>query len=188
MRMMYGARLGAVALALGLAACAGDGSSTTAAAVTGGSWQDFRVPGGDFAVSLPEAPKPGRDTTARDGSVNKSYYVEESRCVYMVGYSSSPAKGASLDGWLDATRDALAARLAGKLRGQRRFALGDSRAVEFVLDIPRTSTTDGYTIKGRIYVRHAGGGKDMLYQTLVTGKPGVDKAAETTRFLDSFRF
>jgi hypothetical protein len=182
-------RLAAAALLLGLTACA-DGSSTTAAAAAGtsDSWQDFRVPGGDFAVALPEAPKPGRDTTAKDGSVNKSYYVEESRCVYMVGYSSSPANGASLDGWLDATRDALAARLGGKLRGQRRFALGDSRAVEFVLDVPRTSTTDGYTIKGRIYVRHSGGGKDLLYQTLVTGKPGIDKAADTTRFLDSFRF
>src|SRR5947209_3871703 len=82
----------------------------------------------------------------------------------------------------------LSARLGGKLRSQRRFALGDSQAVEFVLDVPRTTTTEGYTIKGRIYVRHAGGGKDTLYQTLVTGKPGVDKAADTTRFLESFRF
>ena len=181
-------RLAAAAWLLGLAACADGSSSATTAAATGDSWRDFRVPGGDFAVSLPAAPKPGRDTTAKDGSVNKSYYVEEGRCVYMVGYSSSPATGASLDGWLDTTRNALPARLGGKLRGERRFALGDSHAVEFVLDVPRTGTTDGYTIKGRIYVRHAGGGKDMLYQTLVTGKPGIDKAADTTRFLDSFRF
>jgi hypothetical protein len=184
-------RLAAAALLLGLAACAGDGGTTVAAssaAATGASWQDFRVPGGDFAVSLPEAPKPGRDTTAKDGSVNKSYYLEESTCVYMVGYASSPAKGTSLDGWLDVTRDALPVKLGGKLRAQRRFTLGDSEAVEFVLDVPRNSTTDGYTIKGRIYVRHAGGGKDVLYQTLVTGKPGIDKAADTTRFLESFRF
>jgi hypothetical protein len=177
-------RLAAAALLLGLTGCAGSGT----AAVTGDSWQDFRPPGGDFAVSLPEAPKPGRDTTAKDGSVNKSYYVEESRCVYMVGYSSSVARGASLNSWLDATRDTLAAKLGGKLHGERRFALGDSSAVEFVLDVPRSSATDGYTIKGRIYVRHVAGGKNMLYQTLVTGKPGIDKAVETTRFLDSFRF
>ena len=176
-------RLAALALLLGLTACAG-GMATAA----GGSWQDFRVPGGDFSVALPEAPKPGRDTTAKDGSVNKSYYVEADRCVYMVGYSSSPAKGVALDGWLDTTRDALPTKLGGKLRGERRFTLGDSHAVEFVLDVPQSATTDGYTIKGRIYARHAGNGKDMLYQLLVTGKPGIDKAAETTRFLDSLRF
>ena len=184
MRPARWARLAATALLLALAACAG--SST--AAVTGDSWQDFRVPGGDFAVSLPEAPKPGRDTTAEDGSVNRSYYLEESRCVYMVGYASSLAKGSSLDSWLDATRGALAAKLGAKLRGEHRFALGDSRAVEFILDVPRSNTSEGYTIKGRIYMRHGAGGKDMLYQTLVTGKPGIDKAAETTRFLESFRF
>ena len=191
MRPSTWTRLAAAALLLGLTACAGGntvaatGGST--AAVAGDSWQDFRVPGGDFAVSLPEAPKPGRDTTAKDGSVSKAYYVEERRCVYMVGYSSSQPRAGSLDGWLDSTRDALATRLGGKLRGERRFALGDSRAVEFVVEVPRSQTNTGYTVKGRIYVKHAGD-KDMLYQTLVTGKPGIDKAAETTRFLQSFHF
>jgi hypothetical protein len=192
MKITRWTRLAAAALVLGLTACAGDGSgssNSTTAAATGDSWQNFRVPGGDFAVSLPEAPKPGRDTTAKDGSVNKSYYVEESRCVYMVGYSSSPPwKGSSLDGRLDSTRDALSKRLGGKLRRERRFALGDSRAMEFVLDVPASATSDGYTIRGRIYVKHAPAGKDLLYQTLVTGKPGIDRAAETTRFLESFRF
>ena len=180
-------RLTAAALLLGLTACAGSSSATMGAA--GDSWQDFRVPGGDFAVSLPDAPKPARDTTAKDGSVVKSYYVKESRCVYIVGYTSSPPrKDTSLDGWLDSTRDALSRRLGGKLRGERRFALGDSRAVEFVLDVPRSANSDGYTMRGRIYVKHAGADKDTLYQMLVTGKPGIDKAAETTRFLESFRF
>jgi hypothetical protein len=178
-------RLAAAALLLGMTACAG---SRSTAAATGDSWQDFRVPGGDFAVSLPEAPKPGRDTTAKDGSVDKSYYVEESRCVYMVGYSSSRPNGGSLDSWLDRTRDALSKRLGGKLRGERRFALGDSRAVEFVVEVPQSAATDGYTIKGRLYAKHGGPDKDMLYQMLVTGRPGIDKAAETTRFLDSFHF
>ena len=187
MRIIGWARLAAATTLLALAACAGSSGGTIITA--GGTWQDFHAPGGDFAVSLPEMPKPGRDTTAKDGSVNRSYYVEESACVYMVGYSSSPTRrGASLDRWLDSTRDALSTRLGGKLRGERRFALGDSRAVEFVLEVPGSGTSGGYTIRGRIYVKHAGAGKDMLYQTLVTGKPGIDKAAETTRFLESFRF
>ena len=183
MRLTSWSRLAAAVLLLGLAACAGDRT----AAATGDPWQDFRVPGGDFAVSLPEAPKPGRDTTAKDGSVNRSYYVEESRCVYMVGYSSSRPKAESLDDWLDGTRDALSKRIGGTLRGERRFTLGDSRAVEFVVDVAQGGSSGGYTIKGRIYVKH-GPDKDLLYQTLVTGKRGIDKAAETTRFLDSFRF
>jgi hypothetical protein len=28
----------------------------------------------------------------------------------------------------------------------------------------------------------------MLYQMLATGRAGIDKAADTTRFLESFRF
>ena len=183
MRLTSWRRLAAAALLLGLTACV----STSTAAATSESWQDFRVPGGDFAVSLPEAPKPGRDTTASDGSVNKSYYLEESCCVYLVGYSSSRPRGGSLDDWLDSTRDALSKRIGGTLLGERRFTLGDSRAVEFVVEVPRSATSGGYTIKGRIYVKH-GSDKDVLYQMLVTGKPGIDKAAETTRFLDSFHF
>ena len=184
MRLSRWNRLAAALLLAAVTACA-SGSNT--AATGGGSWQEFRVPGGDFAVSLPEAPKPGRDTTSKDGSVNRSYYVEESRCVYMVGYSSSRSRKESLDSWLDSTRDALSRRLGGELRSERRFALDDSRAVEFVVEVPQSPSNDGYVVKGRIYVKHASD-KDVLYQMLVTGRRGIDKAAETTRFLDSFRF
>jgi hypothetical protein len=175
----------AAAMLLGLAAC-----SPSTATTEQSSWQEFRVPGADFAVSLPETPQPGRDVTAKDGSVSRAYAIDAGTLAYMVGYSTSPAKDVPVDRWLDAMRDTLPTRMGGTLRDERRFSLGDSRGMEYVVDVPRQGGAAAYTITGRVYVRHVGSGKgatDVLYQTLVTGHPGGD-AASVTRFLDSFHF
>src|SRR5260370_20087764 len=51
---------------LGVTACA-------PATTTTKSWPEFRVSGADFAVSLPGTPEIRPDTTAKDGSVSRSY-------------------------------------------------------------------------------------------------------------------
>ncbi|HEX9490309.1 MAG TPA: hypothetical protein VF930_08490 [Stellaceae bacterium] len=172
---------------LGVTACA-------PATTTTKSWPEFRVPGADFAVSLPGKPEIGRDTTAKDGSVSRSYNFDEGAIVYSVAYTASTPKSkklAPLDGWLDNIRDELVAKMSGKLRDERRLAVGDSRGMELVLDVPKIGDKDAYTIRGRFYVKHAGTGKDlkdMLYQTIIVGDPGHDADASVAKFLDSFHF
>jgi hypothetical protein len=178
----------AAALLLGLAACAP--ATTTSASK---AWPEFRAPGADFTVLLPEAPVTGKDSTAKDGTVSRSYHVDRGAIVYFVAYTTSmpPKKPAPLDGWLDNIRNELVAKMKGKLHDERRLAMGDARGMELALDIPKDDEEGTYTIRGRYYVRHVGSGKDrkdVLYQTFVIGEPGHDSDATVTRFLDSFRF
>ena len=171
---------------LGLAACAPATSTAT-------SWPEFRVPGADFAVSMPAKPEAGRNTTAKDGSVSRMYYVDEGTIVYSVAYNASQTKTATaLDGWLDNMRNELVTKMGGKLRNERRFSLGDSRAMELVLDVPKSGEKGTYTMRGRYYVKQTGTGKelkDVLYQTLVViGDPRREADLSVAKFLDSFRF
>jgi hypothetical protein len=56
---------------------------------------------------------------------------------------------------------------------------------------PQNGSNETYTVKGRIYVKHAGSAKsmkDVLYQTLVVSYPGGETTAAVMRFLDSFHF
>ena len=143
---------------------------------------------------MPEKPQVSRDTTSKDGSVSRTYHVDEGAIVYMVAYSASTPKSKKvtpLDGWLDNARDEIVAKMGGKLRDERRFSLGDSRGMELVLDIPKVGEKDAYTIRGRFYVKHTGTGKglkDILYQTLIVGDPSRDADPTVAKFLDSFHF
>jgi hypothetical protein len=187
MRINGLARLWAVAALLALAACAAKSADTKA-------WQEFRVPDTDFAVSVPGAPHTDKDVTAKDGNVERSYHVELGTAAYMIGYTTyagDAKKPMPLDGWLDDLRKAFASKMKAKLRTEGRVSLGDSRAMEFVFDIPRSDGDGPYTMRGRFYVRHVGSGKnmkDVLYQTFVVDNPGHEMDASVTRFIDSFHF
>jgi hypothetical protein len=177
-------------LLLGLAACAP--AERAVPAVT--AWQEFRLPGADFAISLPKTPVLVKDTAAADGNVSRTYQASRDKLVYVIAYTASAptqAEAAPLDQWLDTVRDGIVARIDAKPRGERRFTLGNARGMDVVLDVPETDDGDAYTIRGRFYVRHAGEGEpaeDMLYQTLVAGDAGRETDAAVARFLDSFRF
>ena len=186
MRMMDGARFGAVALALGLAACAGLGGEQP--------WQEFRMFGADFAVSLPGQPEVNEDITEKDGNVRRNYGIDAGAVTYTVAYRTETIRAhraMPLDRLLDGASRELAARMKGTLHDERRFALGDTQGLEFALDVPASDKKPAHTINGRIYVKHTGAGrhmKDVLYETLVSGNSGRVDAASVTRFLDSFHF
>jgi hypothetical protein len=180
-------RWASAAAALLLAACA---PATTSA---NKAWPEFRVPGADFAVLLPEMPVASKDDAAKDGSVSRTYHVDNGTIVYFVAYAVTPAtkKPAPLDGWLDNIRHELVDKMKGKLRDERRLAMGDARGMELALDIPKDDAPGTYALRGRYYVKHAGSGKerkDILYQTFVIGEPGHEADATVVRFLDSFHF
>jgi hypothetical protein len=187
MRINGLARLGTAAALLGLAACAGKAADNKA-------WQDFHMPGADFAVSVPGAPQADKDVTAKDGNVERSSHVELGTAAYMIGYTTyagDAKKPMPLDGWLDDLRKAFASKMKAKLRTERRLSLGDTRAMEFVFEVPRSDGDGPYTMRGRFYVRHVGSGKDMkdvLYQTFVVDNPGHEMDASVTRFIESFHF
>ena len=187
MRLVGLTRLAAAALLLGLAACAGKVAADS-------KWQEFRVPGGDFALSIPAAAHTDKDITAKDGNVERSYHIELDTAAYAVGYTTyagDAKKPLPLDGWLDDLRKAFVTKMKGKLRAERRFTLGDTHGMELLLDIPRSDGDGPYVMKGRFYVRHIGSGKamkDVLYQTFVVDIPGREVDASVTRFLDSFHF
>jgi hypothetical protein len=188
MRITGLARLAAATMLLSLAACAG---ATTA---SNKQWPEFRMPGADFAVSMPEQPQPSKNVTAKDGSVSRTFHVDEGTIVYMVSYSASASKSKKplpLDAWLDSVRNEIVTKMNGTLRAEHRLALGDVRGIELLVDVPRVGDKDAYVIKGRFYVRHVGAGKelkDILYQTIVVGDPGGEADASVARFLDSFHF
>jgi hypothetical protein len=202
--MRLGGWARAAVLLLGVAACtrAEPAAPTVVAAAAPvapvvpaeAPWPEFRVPGADFAVSLPKTPVLAKDTAADDGSVSRTYEASRDKLVYLIAYTySAPTveEAVPLDGWLDSVRDGIAARMDAKPRDERRFTLGEARGMEVVLDVPESDDGAPYTIRGRFYVRHAATGEpaqDMLYQTLVASDPGRETDTAVVRFLDSFRF
>ena len=186
MRTMHGAPLGVVALALGLAACAGLGGEKP--------WQEFRMFGADFAVSMPGPPELNEDVTEKDGNVRRNYGVNAGAMSYIVAYRTETIharKAVPLAHLLDSASKELASRMKGTLHDERRFSLDDTEGLEFMLDVPASDKKPAHTVTGRIYVKHAGAGrhmKDVLYETLVSGNSGRADAASVTRFLDSFHF
>ena len=169
-------------LLLGFTSCAG----TTAA------WQDFRMPNGDFAVSMPGQPKVSEDSTEKDGTISRGYLVDQGRVAYAIHYSIFPPskskKPPSPDQLLDSVRDQLVPSMQAKLRSERRFALAESRATELILDVPETKEKEASVIKLRIYVRRDQTRRAVLYQSLVVGPAGYDANPNVARFLDSFHF
>lgn len=176
------ARLAGLMLLLGLAACAGR------------EWPEFRMPGGDFAVSAPAKPELAKDVTEKDGGIWRIYHVDQGRVAYSIDYSvSAPvkkaaAKSASLDARLDVVRDAVVRAMKAKVRDERRFSLGETRATELILDVPESKDEEAYTIKARFYIRHDQTGRDVWYKTMVVGPAGYDANPNVARFLDSFHF
>jgi hypothetical protein len=175
----------AAALLLGLAALAPAARADTA-------WPEFRAPGADFAVSLPEKPEVSKDATTKDGRVSRRYRVIQGATVYTVAYDASrPTPAAALDGWLDNIRNKLIPAMKATLRDERRFSLGDARGMELILDVPTSDDGEAYVIRARYYVKHprsGKGAKDMLYRAVVVGEPGSEADNSATRFLDSFHF
>jgi len=157
------------------------------------TWQDFRVPDMDVAVAMPGQPALFKDVTEKDGTVTRGYILEQGSIVYSVTYSVFPAakkgkKEAAFDSMLDSGRDELVRAMNAKLHNERRFAFGESRATELILDLPEAKGEPAHMLEVRLYLRRDETRRVLLYQTLVFGPQGYDANANVTRFLDSFHF
>ena len=182
-------RLNVLARVVGLSLLALAACSRNDAAGSHG-WSEFRTPGADFVMSVPSKPEVYKDVIEKDGGIWRVYTVDQGDVAYSIDYyiSGIGRKATSPDARLDVLRDGVARAMKGKLRAERRFSLGDNRAAEVVIDVPKAADTEAYMIKARFYVRRDQAGRDISYKTWVVGPPDYDANPHAARFLDSFHF
>src|SRR5690348_2475280 len=93
-------------------------------AVAAQSWQEFKLPGTDFVVSTPGAPKVTEDRVDRDGVVAKTAQLKLGDVQYSVTHTVYPrgyvSRGTAVIDLLNSARNSLAASVSGRVAGERR--------------------------------------------------------------------
>src|SRR5579859_5281273 len=124
-------------VAAGLGFLVSIGLSLPALSATG-AWQEFRMPGTDFVVSTPGAPKVTEDGVDRDGVRAKTAQLKLGEIEYSVTHTVYPrgyvSRGTAVVDLLNHARDGLAQDVSGRATGERRFSIGDTQASEFVIN------------------------------------------------------
>jgi len=161
-------------------------------AVAAQSWQEFKLPGTDFVVSTPGAPKVTEDRVDRDGVVAKTAQLKLGDVQYSVTHTVYPrgyvSRGTAVIDLLNSARNSLAASVSGRVAGERRFTVGDAHASEFVINVPPgAADPKPQTAKVRLYLRVLGA-TVIVDQCVALGPRGAEADPEAQRFLDSIRF
>ena len=156
------------------------------------SWQEFRLPGTDFAVSTPGTPKVTDDLVDHDGVVAKTAQLKLGEVQYSVTHTVYPrgyvSRGTAAIDLLNTARNSLAAAVSGRVAGERRFMVGDAHVSEFVINVPPDAQDPKpQTAKVRLYVR-VNGAAVILDQCVALGPRGSEADPQAQRFLDSIRF
>lgn len=143
-------------------------------------WIEYQPAGGRYRVDMPATPKaatvpvpigPGATVpmTEATAMVDRVAYIAS-----YVDYPTSVTKNAAPDVILTQVRNGSAA--GNTWRDEKKLQLGRSEGREYVV-----MRSDGGVVVTRAYwVR------GRLYQLVVDGKQGVEQAADTRRFLESF--
>ena len=143
-------------------------------------WIEYKPDGGRYRVEMPAIPKTG--TVPVPTGAGTSVPMTEAtavvdRVVYVASYVDYPAsvtKNAAADVILTQVRNGSAA--GNTWRDEKKLQLGRSEGREYTVVQAggNVSITRIYWVRGR------------LYQLVVEGRPGVEQAADTRRFLESF--
>jgi hypothetical protein len=143
-------------------------------------WIEYKPNGGRYRVEMPAIPKAG--TVAVPTGAGTTVPMMEAtavvdRVAYVASYVDYPAsvtKNAAADVILTQVRNGSAA--GNTWRDEKKLQLGRSEGREYTV-----VQASGNVAITRIYwVR------SRLYQLVVEGKPGVEQAPDTRRFLESF--
>jgi len=156
------------------------------------SWQEFNLPGTDFVVSTPGTPKVTEDGVDPDGVRAKTAQLKLGEVQYSVTHTVYPrgyvSRGTAVIDLLNAARNRLAASVAGRVVGERRFTVGDAHASEFVINVPPgDADPKPQSAKVRLYLRVLGA-TVILDQCVALGPRGSETGPGAQRFLDSIRF
>lgn len=143
-------------------------------------WIEYKPNGGRYRVEMPAIPKTG--TVAVPTGAGTTVPMMEAtavvdRVAYVASYVDYPAsvtKNAAADVILTQVRNGSAA--GNTWRDEKKLQLGRSEGREYtvVQASGNVAITRVYWVRGR------------LYQLVVEGKPGVEQAPDTRRFLESF--
>ncbi|HKX07579.1 MAG TPA: hypothetical protein VJN67_05270 [Stellaceae bacterium] len=156
------------------------------------AWQEFSLPGTDVAVSTPGKPTVTEDGVDRDGVRAKTAQLKIGEVQYSVTHTVYPrgyvARGTAVIDLLNRARDSLAAEVSGRVADERRFAIGDVQASEFVITVPpSTAEPKAQSAKVRLYVR-VEGATVVVDQCVALGPSRWDRDPDARRFLESVRF
>lgn len=169
--------LGLVVLLLGsltlLGGCGGSGAQ----------WQQFGASEGGFTVSMPGQPVKRQETlsTAVGPLHSSSYTVAPAQGVaYGVDYADYPVavvQRYAPEAILDSARDALVAKVNGRVRSEQRISLSNSPGRELQLDV----ATGGF-VRARIYLVG-----QRQYQVVAVTPDNKTASQDATTFLNSFK-
>jgi len=143
-------------------------------------WIEYKPNGGRYRVEMPVAPKAG--TVSVPTGAGTSVPMTEATAVVdgvayvasWVDYPASVTRNAAADAILTQVRNGAAA--GNSWRDEKKLLLGRSEGRQFTVVQAggNVSVARIYWVRGR------------LYQLVVEGPPGVEQAADTRRFLESF--
>ena len=170
----------AVATALALGSLGGGGGAAGAQTYNPTRWIEYKPNGGRYRVEMPAVPKTTTVPVPVGGGASVPMMeatVVVDRVAYVASYVDYPAsvtKNAAADSILTQVRNGSAA--GNSWRDEKKLQLGRSEGREYtvVLANGNVSVTRIYWVRGR------------LYQLVVDGRAGIEKAADTRRFLESF--
>jgi len=156
------------------------------------TWQEFRMPGADIAVSAPGRPTVTEDGVDGDGVVAKTAQLKLGEVQYSVTHTVYPrgyvASGTAVIDLLNRARDSLAAAVSGRVADERRFSVGETQAAEFAIAVPpSTAEPKAQSAKVRLYVR-VEGAVVIVDQCVALGPSGWDRQPDARRFLESVHF
>jgi len=143
-------------------------------------WIEYKPNGGRYRVEMPAVPKTATVPVPTGGGASVPMMeatVVVDRTAYVASYVDYPAsvtKNAAADSILTQVRNGSAA--GNSWRDEKKLQLGRSegRAYTVVQAGGNVAVTRIYWVRGR------------LYQLVVDGRPGIEQAADTRRFLESF--
>lgn len=143
-------------------------------------WSEYRPEGGRYRVLMPGTPEVSTQPIALPDGRSVTMYqaaIETSSAAYLgthVDYPADLVRRASPDTLLDNVRNG--SSRGHTLKGEQRLTIAGNPGREYVI-----ARTNGVILVTRSFLVG-----NRLYQIIVAGRPGVEQAPETRRFLESF--
>jgi hypothetical protein len=166
-------------------------SKALASANAATPWQEFVVPGSDFAVALPGKPRARAAVGSSGDSFTRAYDTVHDDMAFSVSYEIWPGeaihKKLAPDELLTLSRDRIL-QTTSNLRKETRFPVGtDGSAVDFTVDSQSKTQSGPYSLRVRFITRTDQAANVHAYVLVATFKSSDEQDPDIERFLSSFR-
>lgn len=154
------------------------------------SWSEFVVPGSDFAVALPSAPRARAAVGGDAASFTRAYDAVYDGIAFSVSYEFWPndviQKKLPANDLLTLSRNRIL-QTTENLRNEKRFAIGEGAAVDFTVDSPAKVPSGPYSLRVRFITRTDEADNVHAYVLVATFKSSEEQDPDIERFLTSFK-